>query len=49
MEGVYKIHENFLSLDMTNNIVILTIRKEEIRIISARTQSKKERGEYEKK
>lgn len=29
--------------------IIFTFRKERIRIISARNQSKKERGEYEKK
>ena len=45
--------ERFVALGKTNLgkklTIIFTLRKEEIRIISARTQSKKERGEYEKK
>ena len=47
------IEERFLALGRTNLdrklTIIFTIRREEIRIISARAQSRKERSEYEKK
>ena len=45
--------DRFVALGITNKkrrlYIIFTLRKEKIRIISARNQSEKERGEYEKK
>lgn len=45
--------KRFVALGVTNLkrrlTIIFMLRKESIRIISARNQSKKERGEYEKK
>ena len=45
--------DRFVAFGKTNQkrklTIIFTLREEKIRIISARNQSKKERGEYEKK
>jgi len=48
-----KKEDRFVAFGKTNQkrklTIIFTLREEKIRIISARNQSKKERGEYEKK
>lgn len=44
--------DRFIALGVTNKkrklYIVFTIRKQQIRVISARTQSRKERGLYEK-